>query len=177
MRLFLQKFSKKSCWILHIDCKSGKVWCGLSDTRELLPCSEVGSQAFPLLSWHIMPILVEGRLRCSLNLLKMCVQDEEVVLGEMCVIHSEYWVQEAQCLLEPSQLSWGWVSAEECNVSVLWTTGLAQENFMESTLKGQCQSYTLPFLSSCCWWLFREINFAVSFGLLEVSLYSSRIAK
>lgn len=35
--------------------------------------------------WQVMPILVESRLQFSLNLFKICVLDEEVVLGEMCM--------------------------------------------------------------------------------------------
>lgn len=54
--------------------------------KELLPCSEFSYQAFPLFSCQILPILSQGRLQCSLNLLKILVLDEEVILGEMYVI-------------------------------------------------------------------------------------------
>lgn len=67
--------------------KHGAIWAiaGML-LKELLPRSEFGYQAFPLLSCETTPILFQGRLQCSLNLLKILVLDKEVMLGEMYVI-------------------------------------------------------------------------------------------
>lgn len=52
--------------------KYGAIWA-IRDVllKELLPCSEFSYQAFPLFSCQIIPILFQGRLQCSLNLLKI----------------------------------------------------------------------------------------------------------
>lgn len=67
--------------------KYGAIWA-IPGTllKELLPCSEFSYQVLPLFSCQIMPILFQGRLQGSLDLLKILVLDEEVILGEMYVI-------------------------------------------------------------------------------------------